>query len=174
MFAGRYNAASVIMDESDKLFICGGKEGSTNMNTILVYDLNDNKHETTYNFSIGRRAHGIYLDEWNDRIFIGGGIDNTDYGQTFEYFDIIKNKCMNIVDTNNAHKIHPCVWMENNCLLYIMSVCNTGSRASSNSCEMIDLRIGDKWKVLVEDNVLKQVFGIEEKISTENVYLLSN
>ena len=162
------------MDKCDKLFICGGKEGFTNMNTMLIYDLNEKKYENTFNFEIARRAHGIYLDEWADRIFIGGGIDDTDWGQSVEYFDITKNKWLNITDTNNAHKIHPCVWMENNCLLYIMSVCESGGRKSSNSAEVIDLRIGDKWTILVEDHLLKELFGTNEYRSTEHVYLLSN
>eukprot|EP01084_Bolivina_argentea_P104648 187378_1 len=175
----RYNPTTVMIDKYNKLMICGGKDREINLNTAEIYNIDKDEWQQIESFNMNRRAAGMYWNEYkNDEIYLGGGIDNDENGNSVEYYDFHKNKwnLTSIPNTEFAHKLHPILWMDsnNNNILYIASICGKEQRKSSNSCECIDLRICDKWNSVIDEQLLKNVFGINEDSSTESFCLLAN
>ena len=175
----RYNPSSIVINKYDKLFVIGGESlelesANIKFNSGVIYDLCKNEwKEAPKDCMHARASAGICCDEWMDRIYFGGGIDDESYGKSMEWYDFNKNEwnLTKIPDTNNAHKEDPVIWVQDHYLLYIASF-HGNDTYSSNSCEWIDLRVCDKWNIAVKDKLLDHVFGIDDNVSRDDCLLV--
>eukprot|EP01084_Bolivina_argentea_P296256 510205_1 len=152
----RCGAACTIINRNsnnEKYFIVGGfgQIFNTNddythfMDSVEMYECKTNKWISLNNVKYKRCQHGIYMDEINNIIYLGGGNNEYDVRVT-EYFDIVKNKWYEILPKTESHN-KPIIWKNEN-LLYIAS-------AHSN-IQYIDLRMNNKkWN----EQKLLNVFG---------------
>ena len=99
-----------------------------------------------------RYSCGIVYDKLLNLVYVGGGHNAEN---KVEYYDINKNKWINIPNTEMSHSSRPVLWTDNK-LLYIASI-------YSDSMEYIDLRINNKgWNVIYGQNyntLWHNVFG---------------
>ena len=148
---------SAVMIDNDRMMTCGGWN---ELKHCDLYDFNTKKWTNLAPTKKERHNSGIYADKiYNKRVYVGESMGMYKY---FEYYDIYKNEWYLLLDTNNAHKFHPVIWMENSNIIYIAS-------AWSNSIERMDIR-ENKWILYASNNSSKtfqRIFGTT--IPTNNI-----
>eukprot|EP01083_Nonionella_stella_P053674 141882_1 len=180
----RYNPTCITLNglkSCDKIMVAGGRgNGSINLNTAEIYDIEEDTWSANVKpFKTGRRAAGMYCDNYKEQVYLAGGIDDIGVGTSVEMFDLHKSEwnLINVPNTRLRHKLHPVLWMEGN-VLYIASICGRNQLKryeSSNSLECIDLRISKQWNTIIGADLLDKVFGLKNQDpSTENCFLLCN
>merc|ERR1711994_908713 len=115
---------------------------------------------------VPRRAGGICYSPYEEDIFIGGGIDDQSAHNSVEMYHSKVDKWTKLPDTNQQHKLHPVMWVEDGSMLYIASILQ---RKEVNSCEVIDLRVAKEWTYVVKTDLLGAVFGIDQNLDADNL-----
>ena len=124
--------------------ICSLKIGSTH-----IEDQNVNESwEKLKDCNTARYYAGIGYDEYLQRLYIGGGVDEA--VQKVEYYDIEKNLWIDLPDTQNNYTRYPSVSVADHNRLQV---------AYNNYMECIDLRENKKTWTVVEDSLCER-FGI--------------
>ncbi len=132
-----------VMVRNKRLIIAG----STYSADVDIFDIDGNKWSSGKPRKYETMVSGIYYDEPNDVIYVGGGYDESE-GDVVKYtecYDLQKDIWSQLPNTNKGHDMYPLIWLEDNNLLHIMSI-------SSNCIECIDLREGKGWSIK-NDNV---------------------
>ena len=131
------------MISSDKLICCGGRNYFKHVD---IYDfstrelcrLSDKNRQSSYS--------GIYADNMiNHNVYVCGGEMSSG---AFEYYDIIKDKWIEMSWTKYIHECWPIIWSDDNNpnIIYI------GSIRKCKSFEQIDIR-QNKWKKCTINNI---------------------
>ena len=133
---------SAAMIRNKRLFIIPGDD--TKPKQMGIYDFNYNTWIKGQNRIYGSQFCGIYYNEIDDIVYVGGGYqDEQDIERALpymEYYDLEQDIWAKLPDANKEHDMYPLIWMQDNQLLHMMSI-------SSNCIEFIDLREGNRWEV---------------------------
>lgn len=171
----RYNPVGVVLEQSQRLMVVGGKDEKQanypNLKSVSMYHIANEEWMDVSDCNVPRRAGGICCSAQREEVFIGGGIDDEDNGYAVECYDGGKDKWTRLSNTNHPHRLHPVMWVENGWRLYIGSILQDKEH---NGCEMMDLRAGDGWVNVVESDLLGRAFGITSDVQTDNLYLVTN
>ena len=111
--------------------------------------------------NVSKYAGSTYWKNYNKCVIIGG-VNN--YGKNNYMYDVIKNKWINLPDTNDSHKYYPCINIEysnkyiksNNGIIICMG--NNGQyRKDWGNIEFLDVRDNkNKW-ISVQNNIQKML-----------------
>eukprot|EP01084_Bolivina_argentea_P291592 501150_1 len=150
----RSSACCAMVDNSTKMIVTSGYGQHTYDQSVELLCLDaygSNKNVLLKDSNIPREDGGIFYDELNELVYVGGGYHHTKKAHiSVEWYNFDKNVWNLLPDTSLEHDMNPMIWIEDNNLLHIMSV-------KSNGVEWVDLREGKEWNVKVED--LKKLFN---------------
>ena len=140
---------------TEKLIVVNGADndnGGDYLNTMEIYDFNDEEWRELKQSNFCRECAGICYDENLNCIYVGGGVCDftSKYAQNkLEYYDCYKLDWFELNDLKMDHSYYPIMWknIKNNKLLYIAS-------CSSNTLELYDLRNG---KTYIQQNDLSKL-----------------
>ena len=95
---------STTMMNDDKLICCGGDNYETDAD---IFDFATKKITKLANMNNDRELAGICIDDYiHNNVYVGGGERS---GNTFEYYDIIKNKWICLCNTAHYHEYWPII-----------------------------------------------------------------
>eukprot|EP01084_Bolivina_argentea_P014373 26836_1 len=138
---------AALIDNSNKLIVIGGSCGyGDDTNIVELLDINNCKWIEVENRKTAALDPGVFYDDLNDLVYVGGGYSG-DSGAAVKFvecLDLEKNIWNSLPDTILRHDMNPLMWIEENNLLYIMSI-------AGNGIEYIDLRENDSWNVIDKD-----------------------
>jgi len=156
---GRAHACSSFFRDDDgveKLFVCGGDLNGS----VEVYNFADNKWIDVANTNVSRECAGIYYDEMDNLIYLGGGHGAQ---RKVECYDLLQNEWSIFPNTKCKHDFYPSLF-KSSChydILYIVS-------PKSNLCEYIDKREGKwtnaKWNILYDRELHDKLFKVPEEV----------
>ena len=141
---------SAVMTKNKRLVIVSGK-----IKNVDIFNIDNNEWNKCKEKVYGADVSGIYYDDMNDNIYVGGGYDVGRHTalKIMEYYNLEKNIWTALPDTNKMHDMYPLIWLEDyNNLLHIMSI-------SSNCIEFIDLRGGENKKWMIKNDNVSKLFN---------------
>ena len=113
------DAASAVMTKDKCLFVVGDSPA------VNIFEVDNDKWISAQSRLHASGYCGIYYNEPNDVIYVGGGFgfSNQIACNKMEYYSLEKDVWNALPDTNKGHDMYPLIWLEdNNNLLYIMSI----------------------------------------------------
>lgn len=157
------------MIDYNKLIVIGGYNSDQEfLSCVEIFDFDEKRWKLLNNIRYERNQCGIYHDNNNGKLYIGGGrADLFRIRKEIECLDLETNKWFHdIPNTNYYHNIYPQIWKDelDQNILCIASI-------HENCMEYIDLRIHNKsWNVLYSNNdkiekSLSDKFGINDTFS---------
>ena len=88
---------------------------------VDILDLERNEWTKAARRNKSAQDCGVYYDESNAAIYVGGGYTNM-ASRIVECYDMNKDKWEQLPDTNYGHDMNPLIWIEDNNLLHIASI----------------------------------------------------